>query len=161
VFPLAATDFTQMKKWHRHHILSAADSLGLAIGELATSDADRIRASVNAKYASGVVKPLWERLTGAVACPGTDGWKDICAFVGGHEAVLFFDAGNDTSMFAIPNGECLRKILADCPLFVFYVTDRACSFLLCHNDHDYVLGTGEAANWVSAVRQRYSNDPDN
>lgn len=43
------------------------------------------------------------------------------------------------------------SLLAECPPLEFYVCDEQANYVLCANDHDVVIGWGEATAWVRSL----------
>jgi hypothetical protein len=78
-----------------------------------------------------------------------DGWELIPTYVGEKECLMFLDDGR--SIWKFRDGSDLLRVLGDCPAIEFYVTDEEASYLLCHNHHDFVIGWGEASQWVKQL----------
>ncbi|MEJ2418941.1 MAG: hypothetical protein P8Y45_18840 [Exilibacterium sp.] len=93
--------------------------------------------------------PLWERLVEHASKYDPDGWKALGTYIGFEKATLFFDLLDEPAMYIIKNGKEFVKLLSECPGFVFYVTGAdSFDYLVCHNDHDYLIGAGKAENWL-------------
>jgi hypothetical protein len=62
--------------------------------------------------------------------------------------VLLFDLSNEAEMFQVPSGTALHDLLYNTFGFVFYVTDSEATYLICFNDHDFLIGCGSARRWI-------------
>lgn len=51
-------------------------------------------------------------------------------------------------MFFIPSGSSLDELLGETFRFVFYVTDPEGTYLICFNDHDFLICWGSAQEWL-------------
>ena len=110
-----------------------------------------VRSRIESLYAEGPsYKPLWERLNEQVGVFDPDGWKTVEKYPFNDNLLMFFDLDNEKTMYLFSSIGDVVKILSECPGFVFYLTDCECTFLLCHNDHDYLIGAGDAKGWVSS-----------
>ncbi len=49
------------------------------------------------------------------------------------------------------SGYDLLRVLLECPALEFYVCDEDGSYLLCSNDHDFIIGWGTARPWVETL----------
>ncbi len=130
-------------------IEEASQSSGCNVTPLDDSESRSIRDCVESKYASSSGSlPLWERLVGEESKYDPDGWKVIGEFPCRSMVTIFFDKENEGTMYRVNSCNDVVKIISECPGFVFYVTDAECDFVLCHNDHDYLIGAGSAKEWV-------------
>jgi hypothetical protein len=130
-------------------ILKASSVMDCQAKQVSNNESSTIRKHIEEKYAATHGQsPLWERLEGDLSKYDPDGWRKIGEFPYDDKVTLFFDKNNETTMFSVNSCKEVVSILSECPGFVFYITDAKCSFLLCHNDHDYLIGAGVAKNWV-------------
>ena len=51
-------------------------------------------------------------------------------------------------MFHVPSGSSLGELLCNTFGFVFYVTDADATYLVCFNDHDFLVCCGSAWAWL-------------
>lgn len=132
-------------------IEEAYNAIGCSVAPLNDEDAMVIRKSIEETYAgSHGQSPLWERLEGDLSKHDPDGWRAIADFPFEGRVTIFFDRENETTMYSVKSCSDVVNLLSECPGFVFYLTDGECSFLLCHNDHDYLIGAGAAKEWVGS-----------
>lgn len=97
---------------------------------------------------------LWGKKDSPSGCLKRDGWslitnyfkQDKCVLIlPQHRVFLYFQSGED-----------LFKLLSEAPGFEFYVCNQNSTSLLCFNDHDYVIGWGDAASWVHSLTPDYN-----
>lgn len=140
----------------RTQIYAAASETQRHVTELTAEETERIRSTIASLYLSNQTShPIWERILEWQSIADPDGWRLIAEYVDDSVCVLFFDADEEMSMFRFGSGEDLQEVLGNCAGFVFYVTDYECSYLLCHNDHDYLIGCGKARSWLEKLSSRY------
>jgi hypothetical protein len=133
-------------------ILEACSATGCQVRQLNRDESMAIWKCVEDSFtAYHGQSPLWERLEDDLSKYDPDGWRAIGEFPYDGRITLFFDKNNETTMYSINNCSDVVKLLSECPGFVFYITDANCSFLLCHNDHDYLIGAGIAKDWVGSM----------
>lgn len=106
---------------------------------------------VRRKYSSRPASTLWEQIGISASFQNDRAWNRACEFVGDQSTLLFFEPKEDSKVFKFEDGNSLARVIEDCPLFVFYLTDETGSYLLCVNDHDYLIGAGDAMAWVSSL----------
>lgn len=136
-------------------VLSASNALGCSVAQLNSEETATVRVCIERKYSHGNGgSPLWERLSGDCSSYEPDGWRAISEFPFFSRVTMFFDRDDEATMFSIATGNDVVRILSECPGFVFYLTDDKFSLLLCHNDHDYLIGAGAAAYWVGNRENR-------
>lgn len=138
----------------KKEILSALFEFDILNKVLSTQHYQALYQAVLDKFALGVDKfPLWENLNDSESLKEKDGWLLISDFVGNEEVVLFLD--NRTEKFAITlNGsKDLNKLLSNTFHFVFYITNINVDYLLCFNEHDFIIASGKAKVWLRDLKQ--------
>lgn len=78
-----------------------------------------------------------------------EGWKLIADYVGDRPCLLFFEGAQ--TIWGLHSGSDLNRLLMECPPLEFYVCDEQANYLLCANDHDVVIGWGDATAWVRSL----------
>jgi hypothetical protein len=78
-----------------------------------------------------------------------DGWRQISFFPGDRACVVFWEPGTEKRALRFGSRSDLVAVLDECHRSEFYVTDDEVTYLLCFNHHDYLIGQGLAASWVS------------
>ncbi|MBL9162647.1 MAG: hypothetical protein JNL18_07955 [Planctomycetaceae bacterium] len=129
----------------------AVKLLDLDIERMPDAAAKQIADTLIQKYADGDSRlPLWEAIADCASCRRDNGWREIGVFVGDLKCILLTER-DGVGGYCIPSGNQLVAILAECPGFEFYVTDEICSYVLCYNHHDYLIGAGAASKWVAIL----------
>lgn len=117
----------------------------------------RILNSLYSKYCKNnqYTYPLWEhlRIYTGVSFPFAWSWFDT--ILANKEVLLFFELQDDERMFQVENGSDIPKILEESYRFNFYVSNKETSFLLAYNDHENLIATGEAIDWLCDFLQKY------
>jgi hypothetical protein len=91
----------------------------------------------------------WDDVDAPSGVKKSDGWELITQYIGNAECFVW--SGAASAIWRFPNGNELLKFLRDVPPFEYYVCDKAATFLLCSNDHDFVIGWGRALPWVTEL----------
>ncbi|MEM9411239.1 MAG: hypothetical protein AAGA30_09005 [Planctomycetota bacterium] len=137
-----------LKTW----LSEAAITTGKILTQLPQTEAKFIFQTIRNKFAAPNTSlpcaALWHILHSNESCRKQDGWKDVCKYVGESNAYLCVQQDDIADVFTVNSGNELRLLLGECPLFEFYVTNLNFEYLLCFNDHDYLIGCGTAAEWV-------------
>ena len=130
-------------------ILEAATKLGIQLQRLSSDETEKVLLQLRQKYADTESDlPLWESIGEHVSRKRANGWSDIGDYVGASPCLLVTEKdGQD--VYRVPSGSDLTRLLSECPGFEFYVTNDNYNYLLCHNHHDYLIGTGASAEWVA------------
>ena len=130
----------------KESLLTAADVCSINAEVLEDEKTVEIKEYVYKKFTNGKKgTPVWEILTNDVSNYDPNGWSALSDFPYKGKVYVFFD--DEDLTFIFDNIKELVLALAECIGFVFYVTDVNCSFLLCHNDHDYLIGAGDIRGW--------------
>lgn len=87
--------------------------------------------------------------TDCVAVQHQSGWEAIAQYVGERPCYLL--SSDYSEALTLASGSDLQLTLAETPPFEFYVFDPRCDWLLCFNDHDFLIGWGRAAPWVEGL----------
>ena len=96
---------------------------------------------------------LWEKLSVHEELSDINGWSLIQNYVSNKSCVMFFNQDEETKMFMVSNGKDLQYILSETCGYEFYITDLQCSYLICFNHHDVLIGCGNAENWVKGLKK--------
>lgn len=91
---------------------------------------------------------LWEKLSDHKELSVSNGWSLIPDLVSNNSCIMFFNQDEETKMFMVSNGKDLQFILSETCGYEFYITDMQCSYLLCFNHHDVLIGCGNAKKWI-------------
>ncbi|NUQ73224.1 MAG: hypothetical protein HUU21_06695 [Polyangiaceae bacterium] len=146
----------------REEILRAARETKVELIELEPPKAEKIRCDLLVKYGKDQrFEFCCDNVSNYAAVQHPEAWTWIHEFVGNGPVLLFYDSSLDSkahpdrSMFLVPSGRALVELLEECYGFVFYVTNDNTDFVLCFNDHDYLIGSGNAKDWTASLAPRY------
>lgn len=98
---------------------------------------------------------LWDKLSDHEESSDSNGWSLIPEFVSNNSCIMFFNQDEETKMFMVSNGKDLQFILSETCGYEFYITDLQCSYLLCFNHHDDLIGCGNAKKWVKELKEKH------
>ncbi len=97
---------------------------------------------------------LWEKLNEYISISDSYGWSYIKDYVLDNDCIMFFNQDEEKKMFKISNGKDLQFILSETNAYEFYITDLNCTYLLCFNHHDVLIGCGEAIKWMNNLKEK-------
>ncbi len=103
--------------------------------------------------------PIWQQLS-VESCfiQSHLAWKyvgELQTSAVSRPMVLFYETSTEYGAYQFENLQVISAILGECNPFVYYVTNSALDFLLCENDHDYLIAMGEAKDWLLEYVRRH------
>lgn len=114
---------------------------------LSNSDANEFISSVEQAFdVNFSYGKIWDTSKAPRGVHSQDGWRLIPLYVGYNPCVLFFPEASLAAEFK--SGSDLLLVLEQLPAYEFYVSNRDRQYLICFNDHDFVIGWGQAEVWV-------------
>jgi hypothetical protein len=129
-------------------ILKLWNGNDLYVKELSPEESAIIRESTSIKYADGRKDWLWERMPNATKVHNPNGWQWIGEFIAGIEVVMFFNEREDQSVLRWKDSSLVNTALRETEGFEFYITNSDTQFLICFNQHDYLIASGSAKEWL-------------
>jgi hypothetical protein len=129
-------------------INEAKSRVGCSVTKMDTSSADDLRRRFIKSYCDSNSSPLWERVKENTSVFDPNGWKKIANFPYCGKVIMLFDEETERGIFSFCNFNDIVKTLSESIGFVFYLTNSNLDFLICHNDHDYLIGSGIASDWI-------------
>ena len=125
----------------------------LSIQKLPEAETTFLVKGISDIFCNGVEStPIWHSLANE-GKRRTDGWREAAKLVGNHECVLLVEDDTSKIAYDVLNGRVIEQLLSECPGFEFYLFDRSMTYLMCHNDHDYLIGCGLAVEWISRLQE--------
>lgn len=94
--------------------------------------------------------PLWSSIFDKISVRDADAWRFIPHFVG-NNTILFLEKGDADFAIIFKQSNHLKVLLENSFQFGFYLTNASFDYLLCFNDHDYLIGSGEAKKWIESM----------
>lgn len=92
----------------------------------------------------------WDAVDAPHGVQTASGWKLVPVFVAEAPCLVFSACA--TSIWKFANGAELLLFLEASPPFEFYVCDALATYLLCCNEHDFVIGWGRSAEWARQLK---------
>ena len=137
---------------HANEVMDACKKFTCNCKLIESMKADTIRLEIERRFARQANDlPLWERLHSDSSIFNRNGWRLINAFTRSRAILMFFEYKEDKSVVEIQNSAHITEILEECTGFTFYITNETVDFLLCFNDHDFLIGTGSAQEWLHTL----------
>ncbi len=130
-------------------VITNADKLNCRATELSLSEKDRLIESIKKKYSDGSEsRHFWETISERESIQDQDSWSWAGEYRPTEEVImLFLDEQKETGVI-FESGGCITKVLWECNGFEFYLTNKITSYLLVSNHHDFLIGAGEASDWI-------------
>jgi hypothetical protein len=130
----------------------AARASGQSLLPLSPLEVDALVHSIRSRYVYDARRSafLWESFRNGFAARIPDGWSIACSYPELEPILLFLD-GDSYAAYRFASSTDLQRILAESPVFEFYVTNAGASFVLCFNHHDFLIGVGSCVDWLRQV----------
>ncbi len=132
-------------------VIQSLEKQGIDYQIVDSTRSELFRSEVVRKYGTSNERPLWEGMY-AAAIQDPNGWEKIDDFLSRAGFIMFFDKQDDSRVIEIDEGCSVTLLLADCFGFVFYITNTTLDYLLCYNDHDFLIGAGTADMWIRTLK---------
>lgn len=130
-------------------IAAAIREADIAAVELAPAERASVLAIILESLHVDVLRTPWDDASAPGGVRRADGWSLIPQYVGSRTCLLITDDAE--RVWQLRDGGELLRLLGETPGFEFYVCDPSATYLLCHNDHDYLIGWGAAVTWVASL----------
>lgn len=136
-----------------HWIADALTATGTLARPLSSDEVHRLVGMIVDRFTRPLRDdhPLWETFYEDVARRRSDGWSIICDYPEPLPIMLFEDQAEFRG-YGFSSQAGMRTVLAESPGFEFYATNKNADFVLCHNQHDFIIGAGECRDWLSAIK---------
>jgi len=127
---------------------------------LESSQREGVIAALRAQFHLKVeTRAPWDDVASeGVGCHCPDGWRLIPQFVGPSKCLMFLSHARTIWQFG--SGGDLLRVLEEAPSMEFYVCDPETTYLLCHNDHDWLIAWGAATAWAGCLPDSSATTPD-
>lgn len=143
-------------------MIREAAALGVPVQALTDSLGERIRNEAVEKYGrKGNDWPLWDGPGDDPSFQSEGSWTVLPEFIGDAPCIIFWEPRTERKLLRFERGQDLVRVLEECHRMEFYVVDEVLSYMICYNEHDFLIASGSAAHWLEArlVRQaRRSNE---
>ena len=94
--------------------------------------------------------PLWSSIIDKVSIRDANGWIYIPQFID-SSAILFLEKEDAEFAVIFKQPNHFKILLENSFHFVFYITNPSFDYLLCFNDHDYLIGSGSSKKWIASL----------
>ena len=129
------------------NLREAAAAAGVSFQELDRAETDQLRLKIVARFSNGKDEwPIWESM-GAVGVQDDEAWRWIADFTR-DSVLLVFNKQDERQAVRFETAVDLVRALAEAPWMEFYICDPSITYLLCYNDHHYLIAAGTAKAWL-------------
>jgi hypothetical protein len=134
----------------KESINEALQATGYKLEEMTELESVMFRKTVLDRYTGGVdFRAIWEVLEGSeFSVCDKNAWEWLDDFLLPNEFYLFFDKGDDTTIYIFPENQSFTKFQNEFPGYIFYLTNKNLDFLISFNDSDYLTAQGTAEPWL-------------
>lgn len=138
-----------------NEVLIAAKQVGCNASALTSAEGSQLLEDVRQKFSTGIKSAyFWETIKDKSSVQNKEAWSWIGDFIKEKPAIMLFaDSKNDAGV-EFEKGGCIVKTLWECTGFEFYLTNRETDYLICFNHHDFLIGVGEAQDWVKEQKSK-------
>jgi hypothetical protein len=140
----------------KDEILAAVKTLDVSAVELDENASAKIREELLRRFGRDMRFELnVNNLADYAAVQHPDAWQWLDEYLGPDPVFLFYDSHDEQTVLRVAHGSDVVRILGECFGFIYYVTNESLDYLLCENDHDYLIGAGAAKPWVQSLAPRH------
>ena len=140
-----------MTTFVKESIDEALEATGYRIEEMSSLESVFFRKKILETFSDGREhRALWESAgarDGFSVCDA-NAWQWLDDFLLPNEFYLFFDKGDDTTIYIFPENQSFTKFQNEFPGYIFYLTNKNLDFLIYHNDSNYLHCVGTAEPWL-------------
>lgn len=148
-----------MKNFVKESIDEALKATGYKLEAMTELESILYRKSILDKYTGGRdFRALWEVTKGSeFTIRESNAWEWLDEFLLLEEFYLFFDKGDDTTIYIFPENQSFTKFQNEFPGYNFYISNKNLDFLIYQNDSDYLSAHGTAEPWLRNKAKELSN----
>ena len=122
----------------------------VSFAQRSVAERDNVVHNLNSGFTVNVKAPRpWEATNAPGGVQTASGCELISTYVADSQCLVF--SSGATSVWRFADGADLLRFLKASPPFEFYVCDDLATYMLCYNDHDFIIGWGKATEWVEQL----------
>lgn len=130
-------------------MIRESNELGIHVEALGSDVADRVHTELRDTYGrAGKRWPLWDGPNCDPSFQAEEAWQCLSAFLGDAPCLILWEPRTERKVLRFGRGSDLVKVLGECHRTEFYVTDDVLSYMFCFNEHDFLIASGRAAEWL-------------
>jgi len=139
-----------MKNFVKESIEETLQATGYKLEEMTPLESVLFRKNILEKFTGGKDhRAIWEVTKGSeFAIRDRNAWQWIDEFLLLDEFYLFFDKGDDSTIYIFPENQSFTRFQSEFSGYVFYITNKNLDFLICFNDSHYLIALGSAESWL-------------
>jgi hypothetical protein len=132
-----------------HLVSEAIKATGYNLSEFSPEDSNKIRKDLETKFCRDSEQfGLWERIVSPFAVCQKHSWEWLEEFLLQKNFLFFYEENRDSIIYQFSKTNLLSEFLNEIPIQVFYVSNASLDYLICYNDHDYLIAAGTAEPWL-------------
>jgi hypothetical protein len=129
-------------------IIREARTLGIPVDAINSDAADRVHTELRDRYGrAGNRWPLWDAPNCDPSFQEEEAWRHLPAFLSNAACLVLWEPRTERKVLRFRCAKDLVKVLEECHRTEFYVTDDL-SYMVCFNEHDFLIASGRAAEWL-------------
>ncbi len=132
----------------------AIRDVGLSAPSLNPMELERLGQEAGAFFSQPIRNMAWESIRGGMSIQDPDGWQSVREIT--FQPVILWLGPASQAAWRFDSGEDLARVLGETYHFEFFVVNEECTFLLCFNHHDFLIGAGSAEVWLTALNAEAS-----
>ena len=124
---------------------------------VSANESEATRKNIRTKFCSprGFDLPLWEEIIpeASSSVQADDSWKWISDFSlanPNERFLVVFDPYNYPRGVSFPDLHAFSLFIAESVGFQYYLTNESAEFLICENDHNFLIACGTAKKWLES-----------
>lgn len=140
-------------------IENAALALNIELSKLNAEEIAMLRSKLAYSFSQEPNDPWklsYQNLKNSQSLFDPKGWMLIQEYAN-NNLILFVNPDEEKDMWIVPSGVILTSILSETVGFPFYVTSLEADYILCFDDHDCLIATGKAVEWLVKIRESQSS----
>lgn len=136
--------------WLLQEVLKSSAALGYEVTVKSAEETAALRQAIIDSYTTPYKSSfrLWEQLDNALSIHDAEIWRELSMLLPDEAVTLFFDPFNEQQSLMM-SSHAVTPILGECVGFVFYLTNSTLDYILCMNDHDFLIAAGAATSWLT------------
>jgi hypothetical protein len=133
-------------------IIDVSTAMGIAVEKLTLNESESVRLSLARRYSSNILCPNLGELAHFESIHDSQAWTWLSDFVGDEILYVFFRRDDDPFVIKLLHGKSIVRIIGECTGFAFFIAAFDEHYLLQFDDHDCLIGTGSAAEWIRQLK---------
>lgn len=144
-----------LKHMVRREIERASIELGICLQPLSLEESSRIRSTLAARFSNDPERPdlfSYQNMKDYEVIRSSESWVLATRIMPSSPVFFFLNPDEEVVVWRLDSTEDVHRILYESFGFPFYLARPDLSCVVCVDDDDYLLATGDARELVRALR---------